>query len=50
MHFLSNRVYYVRVNFVRVKSCIALIPCIKVGRLINYLWKVNKSKKKKLFR
>ena len=28
--FLSICVYYVRINFDRVKSCIALIPCIKV--------------------
>ena len=28
--FLSICVYYVRVNFDRVKSCIVLIPCIKV--------------------
>ena len=31
MHFfLGIRVYYIRVNFVRVKSCMALMLCIKV--------------------
>ena len=34
MHFFSIRVYYVHVNFVRVKSCIALIPWSKVIVLV----------------
>ena len=38
MHFLSVRVYFVRLNFVRVKSCITLIPCIKVLKPYGKMW------------
>ena len=34
--FMSIRVYYVRVSFLRVKSCIALIPCIKVVFFVTF--------------
>ena len=45
MRFLCTRFYYVRVHFVRVKSCIALIPCIKVdgSHNISLLFNIRRN-------